>query len=169
MRTISSQNGMSALMVLFALVWVAEVARAQGGGGTATHEVGHWLAKYSVPPQVAPGMINDETVRFWVHVQLRIFAGGRARGIIQLREVGGRRNFLFRVVGGKLIADPQTGPKLELRLMHVGASEESLGMIGRPTRPNAAEPRAIYISHQGDLLCIFNFVDELVANSRPAN
>jgi hypothetical protein len=166
MRTISLRTNVTALVALAALGWAVEVARAQGGGDTATHEVGHWLAKYSVPPQVAPGMINNETVRFWVHVQLRIFDNGRARGTIQLREVEGRRNFLFRVVGGELIAERETGPKLDLRLTQIGTNGESFGLIGRP---NAEGMRVIYITIEGDIYCIFEYFDEFVANSPPAD
>ena len=53
MRTISLRTNVAALVALAALVSAVEAAHAQGGGDRATHEVGHWLAKYSMPPQVA--------------------------------------------------------------------------------------------------------------------
>jgi hypothetical protein len=140
------------------MVVVVEVARAQTGGDTATHEVGHWLAKCSVRPQVVVGMINDETVLFWIHVEVRVFANGRARGTMQFREVGGDRDFLFRVVGGELIDEGESEMELALSLVQIGEHGEPLGLLSRADVSPGT--RTIYTTHDGDILCFFVFIDD---------
>jgi len=154
MRTISLRTNVTTLLALVALGCV--VARAQPNGDTGTHEVGHWLAKHSVPPQVARGTINDEPVTFWFHAELRIFDDGRARGTIQLREVGGPRSLLFRAVGGEVIDDRESGPRLALLLAQVGEDGEPLGLL---SPAELAPDRVVCFSHKGDIICLIYFTD----------
>ena len=157
MRTISLRTSVAALVALAALACAVEVAQAQGDGDTAAHEVGHWLAKFSVPPQVARGTINhDEPVTYWFHAELRIFDDGRARGSIQLREVGGPRTLLFRAVGWEVIDDRESGPTLALLLAQVGEDGEPLGLLSRAE----LEPdRVVCFSDRGDIICLIYFTD----------
>jgi hypothetical protein len=152
MRTISLRTNFTALLALAALGSVVEVARAQGRSDPLLA----FTFRVTISPQVALGMINDETVLFWVHAQVHVFANGGARGTIQLREVGGPRTLLFRAVGGEVIDDRESGPRLELLLAQVGEDGEPLGLL---SQAEVAPDRVVCFSHKGDIICLIYFTD----------
>jgi hypothetical protein len=152
MRTTSLRAALTAIFALAALGSVVEVARAQGRSDPTLA----FTFRVTISPQVALGTINDETAMFWVHAQLRIFDDGRARGTIQLREVGGPRTLLFRAVGGEVIDDRESGPRLALWLAQVGEDGEPLGLL---SAAEVAPDRVVCFVDQGDIICLIYYTD----------